>query len=250
MIQLRQIPELQDMHIVVMIDEFTFLYQAIKDGLANENFMRRWKALVETQGINLQSVVVAQDTLPLFMNEKYAANGFGIFYLKLLTYLSKEEAISLITDPIKELKFHGHSEDLIYSYTAGSALFTQIFCSRLVDYLNSEKQYTITREEVEIIIDRLCVGNERLEKRSFECFIDEADGSEYCSEDNEHVLKALARKTRAGGSCKAEDLDCDMSIETTTKILEHLLSRRVISKSEEGDYSINVKLFRQWIINQ
>lgn len=250
MIHLRQIPELQDMHIVVIIDEFTFLYQAIKDGHVNENFMRRWKALVETPGVNLQSVVVAQDTLPLFMNEKYAANGFGIFYLKLLTYLSKEEAINLITDPIKELKFHGHTEDMIYSYTAGSALFTQIVCSRLVDYLNSKKTYTITREEVENVIDRLCIGNERLEKRSFECLIDEADGSEYCSEDNEHVLKALAWKTRAGGSCKAEDLDCDMSIETTKKILEHLLSRRVISKSEDGDYSINVKLFRQWIINQ
>ena len=250
MIHLRQIPELQDMHIVVMIDEFTFLYQAIKDGLANENFMRRWKALVETPGVNLQSVVVAQDTLPLFMNEKYAANGFGIFYLKLLTYLSKEESINLITDPIKELRFHGHTEEMIYSYTAGSALFTQIVCSRLVDYLNSKKTFTITREEVENVIDRLCVGNERLEKRSFECLIDEADGSEYCSRDNEHVLRALAWKTRAGGSCKAEDLDCDMSIETTKRILEHLFSRRVISKSEEGNYSINVKLFRQWIINQ
>lgn len=250
MIDLRQIPELREMHIVVMIDEFTFLYQAIKDGIANENFMRRWKALVETPEVNLQSVVVAQDTLPLFMNEKYAANGFGIFYLKLLTYLSKEEAIKLITDPIKELKFHGDTAERIYSYTAGSALFTQIVCSRLVDYLNSKKTFTITREEVENVIDRLCVGTERLERRSFECLIEEADGSDYNSADNEHILKALARKTRAGGSCKAEDLDCDMPIETIKEILEHLLSRRVISKSEEGDYSINVKLFRQWIINQ
>ncbi|MDE6340558.1 MAG: hypothetical protein K2K97_12390 [Muribaculaceae bacterium] len=250
-LNIRDIKELCDVHFVIMIDEFTALYQSIKDGLSDKNFMKRWKALVETPGLRLQSVIVAQDTLPLFINEEYAANGFGIFNLKLLTYLSREETINLITDPIKEIKFHAHSDETIYEYTSGSPLFTQKICSNLIDCLNRQKKsYTVTGEEIEDVINRLCVGTERLEKSSFECLINEADGSDFNSNDNEVVLKSLALQTRAGGSCLPEDLESEFPLKKVKDILNHLLSRRVVSKSDDGGFSINIKLFRRWILNQ
>lgn len=62
--------EFQNLHFVIFIDEFTYLYQLIKkDKTVNEDFMRRWIALIEMPGINLQAIVAAQDTLPHFMNE-------------------------------------------------------------------------------------------------------------------------------------------------------------------------------------
>ena len=45
-----------------------------------------------------------------------------------------------------------------------------------------------------------------------------------------------------------EDLVVDMSQEHLKDVLNNLYSRRVISKQGE-DYSINVKLFVKWILN-
>lgn len=242
------IAELQNSHFVILIDEFTYLYQLIKDGKVSEDFMRRWIALIETPDINLQTIVAAQDTLPHFMNESYASNYFNKFSKEPLSYLSREEAIQLIKDPIKNVVFLNHAEELIYEYTSGSAFFTQIFCTRLVDYLNFKKSRTVGKEEIETVADRLCTGTDRLEPSTFECLTKEADGSDFYESDNKRVLKAIAEQTRAGGHVNMEDLDVDMSQEHIKEVLNNLYSRRVISKQGE-DYCINVKLFVKWILN-
>ncbi len=246
--KINTIDGLQDSHFVIFIDEFTYLYQLIKDRKVSEDFMRRWIALIETPGINLQTIVAAQDTLPHFMNESYASNCFNKFSKEPLSYLSKEEALQLIKNPIKDVIFHNHSDELIYGYTSGSAFFTQIFCTRLVDYLNSERSNVVGKEEIEIVAERLCTGTHRLEKSTFECLIKEADGSDYDEYDNERVLKAIAEHTRAGGYVNMEDLQIDFPHEKLKSVLDNLYARRVISKQDKG-YSINVKLFVKWILN-
>lgn len=247
---LNTIDELQNSHFVIFIDEFTYLYQLIKDKekRVNEDFMRRWIALIETPGINLQAIVAAQDTFPHFMNESYASNCFNKFSKEPLSYLNKEEALQLIKNPIKDVIFHNHSDELIYDYISGSAFFTQIFCTRLVDYLNSEKSNVVGKEEVEIVAERLCTGTHRLEKSTFECLTKEADGSDFNEADNTKVLKAIAENTRAGGHVNIEALDVDVSKEQLINVLDNLYARRVISKQNDG-YSINVKLFVKWILN-
>ena len=242
------IDELKDSHFVIFIDEFTYLYQLIKNKKVNEDFMRRWIALIEKPGINLQAIVAAQDTLPHFMNESYASNCFNKFSKEPLSYLNKEEALQLIKNPIKDVIFHNHSDELIYDYTSGSAFFTQIFCTRLVDYLNSEKSNVVGKEEIEIVAERLCTGTHRLEKSTFECLTKEADGSDFNEADNIRVLKAIAEHTRAGGYVNMDDLHIDFAPEKLKSVLGNLYDRRVISRQDKG-YSINVKLFVKWILN-
>lgn len=240
--------DFKDSHFVIFIDEFTYLYQLIKDKKVDEDFMRRWIALIEMPGINLQAIVAAQDTLPHFMNESYASNCFNKFSKEPLSYLTKEEALQLIKDPIKGVMFHNHSDELIYGYTSGSAFFTQIFCTKLVDYLNYEKSNVVGKEEVEIVAERLCTGTHRLEKSTFECLTKEADGSDFNEADNIRVLKAIAEHTRAGGYVNMEDLHVDFAPEKLKSVLGNLYDRRVISRQDKG-YSINVKLFVKWILN-
>ena len=240
--------DFKDSHLVIFIDEFTYLYQLIKDKKVNEDFMRRWIALIEMPGMNLQAIVAAQDTFPHFMNESYASNCFNKFGKEPLTYLKKEEALQLIKNPIKDVIFHNHSDELIYDYTSGSAYFTQIFCTRLVDYLNSERSNVVGKEEVEIVAERLCTGTHRLEESTFECLTKEADGSDFNEADNKRVLKAIAEHTRAGGYVNIEDLHVDFPQEKLKSVLGNLYDRRVISRQDKG-YSINVKLFVKWILN-
>jgi len=246
---LNTIDNLKDSHFVIFIDEFTYLYQLIKEGRVKDDFMRRWIALIETPGINLQAIVAAQDTFPHFMNESYASNYFNKFSKEPLSYLNKEEALQLIKNPIESVKFHNHSEELIYDYTSGSAFFTQIFCAKLVDFLNFEKNTNVVgKEEIETVAEHLCTGTHRLEPSTFECLTKEADGSDFNEADNIKVLKAIAERTRAGGHVNMEDLNVDFSQDKLKSVLDNLYARRVISKQDEG-YSINVKLFVKWILN-
>ena len=242
------IDELHNSHFVVFIDEFTYLYQLIKDKKVNDDFMRRWIALIEMPGINLQAIVAAQDTFPHFMKESYASNYFNKFSKEPLSYLTKEETLQLIKDPIKDVVFHNHSDEYIYDYTSGSPYFTQIFCTKLVDYLNSKKTNVVGKEEIEIVTKRLCTGTHRLEPSTFECLTKEAEGSDYNEEDNKSVLKAMAERTRAGGHVSIEDLNVDLSPKKLQSVLDNLYARRVIAKQDKG-YSINVKLFVKWILN-
>ena len=117
-----------------------------------------------------------------------------------------------------------------------------------MDYLNSEKSNVVGRDEVEIVAERLCTGTHRLEKSTFECLTKEADGSDFNENDNEKVLRAIAKRTRAGGHVNIEDLAIDLSQEQLISVLDNLYARRVISKQNDG-YSINVKLFVKWILN-
>ena len=182
------------------------------------------------------------------MNESYASNYFNKFSKEPLSYLSHEEALQLIKHPIENVKFHNHSDELIYDYTSGSAFFTQIFCSRLVDYLNSKKTNVVGKEEIEKVAEHLCIGTDRLETSTFECLTKEADGSDFSEHDNIVVLKAIAEHTRAGGQVNIEALNVNLTQEELKKVLDNLYARRVISKQDKG-YSINVKLFVKWILN-
>ena len=245
---LNNMDEIKNSHFVVFIDEFTYLYQLIKEGKLGKDFMRRWIALVETPGINFQTIVAAQDTLPHFMNESYASNYFNKFSKEPLTYLTKEESLQLIKDPIPNVIFLNHTDELIYKYTSGSAFFTQIFCTRLVDYLNLKTTHIVGKEDIENVANLLCTGTSRLEPSTFECLTKEADGSDFNEEDNIKILRCIAESTRAGGHVKINDLNIGYPRERLSDLLDNLYTRRVVSKHDDG-YSINVKLFVKWILN-
>lgn len=245
---LNNMDEIKNSHFVVFIDEFTYLYQLIKEGKLGKDFMRRWIALVETPGINFQTIVAAQDTLPHFMNESYASNYFNKFSKEPLTYLTKEESLQLIKDPIQNVIFLNHTDELIYEYTSGSAFFTQIFCTRLVDYLNLKTTHIVGKEDIENVANLLCTGTNRLEPSTFECLTKEADGSDFNEEDNIKILRCIAESTRAGGHVKINDLNIGYPRERLSDLLDNLYTRRVVSKHDDG-YSINVKLFVKWILN-
>lgn len=239
----------QNAHLVILIDEFTYLYQLIKEERICKDFMRRWKAFIETPGVNLQTIIAAQDTLPHFMRESYASNSFNIFSKEPLSYLSKEEALQLIREPVKDVvRYHKHSDEKIYDYTAGSPFFTQIFCNQLIKYLNERKNHIVGSDEIQVVAKNLCTGKKRLEDGVFECLINEADGSSYDNKENKIVLKEIALRTRGGGYACAEDLHTEMPEQRLYEVLLNLRTRNVISKNGEG-YTINVKLFSQWLQN-
>src|SRR6185437_9831725 len=110
----------RDVRPIFLIDEFTYVYEYIREGLRTPAFMRQWKSLLESR--TFDAVLVGQDTMPRF-KEAYP-NEFGVTHDERISYLSQEEARALAEDPImmgSESRYKGASLDRLTGLTAGSA---------------------------------------------------------------------------------------------------------------------------------
>ena len=142
---------------IFLIDEFTYVYEYIREGLLTPAFMRQWKSLLESR--TFDAVLVGQDTMPRF-KEAYP-NEFGVTHDERISYLSAEEARALAENPIMmgtESRYKGASLDRLIGLTAGSAFYLQIFCDRLVQHLNRNRLAFITESVVGDVLGQLTIG--------------------------------------------------------------------------------------------
>ncbi|NJO89848.1 MAG: ATP-binding protein, partial [Chloroflexia bacterium] len=135
--------------LILLLDEFTYIYTAIQKKVLSDDFMKTWKSFLE-KGF-FTSVLVGQDIMPKF-TESFP-NEFGVTEPKRLSYLDKEDAISLIEKPIwddekQRSRFLGNSVNFILDYTSSNPYYIQIFCARFVDYMNYKKYVSVTEADI------------------------------------------------------------------------------------------------------
>ncbi|MBK6842817.1 MAG: tetratricopeptide repeat protein [Gemmatimonadetes bacterium] len=82
--------------VVLLVDEFTDVYSAIRSGRIERQFMRAWKSIVE-KGY-FASVLVGNDTMPAF--KETFPNEFGIAQEERVTYLDESGGRALVEEPV------------------------------------------------------------------------------------------------------------------------------------------------------
>jgi len=244
--------------LTILIDEFTYLYSSIQRNLISGDFMKNWKDIIDQSYFN--SVLIGQDVMPDF-KAKFP-NQFGITEDKRLNYLSKEDARALIEKPIwyhkkNESRFIGNAVDKIIDYTAGNPYYIQIFCDKLVSFMNNEKRKLIRVTEVTVreVAELLIKGKEALTEDKFDNLLTagdadlEANKVEYTFE----VLKQIAGASKYNGSCSKQAIidriESEEILKNFDNILKDLLRRQVISLLN-GLYKIQVQLFQDWLLNK
>jgi len=176
---------------IFLIDEFTYVYEYIKEGLLTPAFMRQWKSLLESR--TFDAVLIGQDTMPRF-KEAYP-NEFGVTHDERISYLSAEEARALAEEPIRisgETRYKGASLDRLISLTAGSPFYLQIFCDRLVQHLNRNRLAFITESVVGDVLTQLTTGPSALPMDKFDPLITAA-GESVALVPREQYLALLTR---------------------------------------------------------
>lgn len=221
--------------LLLMIDEFTALYAYMKNpdySLGKENFMDRWKAMSEQ---NLfKSALIGQDNMPEFI--RAYPNQFQVTEPIRVSYLEKEYAVKLITEPIL---FNGKSrylegtENKIADWFSGQPYYTQTYCKKLVDYLNSKTANYVT-EAVAEDVKNLMLEDSRID--FFDNLVYEKDQDSSWS-----VLKRIA-------SSDVEDVPIDVSSlsDSEKEALTKLTDREVLTKKQDR-YQIKIPFFREWI---
>lgn len=246
----------QDKNLVVMIDEFTYLYSGIKKGEISETIMKQWKAITQNPRAQFSVVLVGQDVVPSFKKESYASNAFGVIKDQRLTYLEEEPARALIETPILDengkSRYIGDAVSRIIDYTSRNPYYIQIFCSRLVEFMNNNKLIRVTEADVNDVARSFISGSDALEEDKFDNLIragESEDLQEYSEADILAVLRQIAINSKNIGYCNRFDINAIGDKEVEDAILKDLYDREVIDMKAENNYKIQVKLFQEWLLN-
>ncbi len=245
-------PNWQNKKLVIMIDEFTYLYTAIKEGKVSDAIMKHWKAITQNEDATFSAVLVGQDVFPLFKSE--FPNEFGVTQDERLTYLSKRDALKLIEEPVWNHKLNRsrYLEDAaerIIEYTACNPYYIQIFCARLVKEMNEKKYIEVTRNDIKLVADSFLFGGQALTDDKFDNLLNAGEKHDIQRIPQEHskaVLKKIAEATKFVPYCSREDINIgDKEYEDI--ILDDLKNREVIEQ-QGNNYRIQVKLFQEWLL--
>lgn len=257
----------ENKRLVVLIDEFTYMYGAIKMKKISPTIMMQWKAITQDEKAQFSVVLVGQDVVPSFKQEPYARNAFGVIKDLRLSYLKKEEAHELIVKPIMDGEVNRYNDkaiELIMDYTACNPYYIQIFCSYLVNYMNEKHYNSVTEADVLDVASELITGVNALDKAKFENLLSsgETDNEEddagnevddaiktYSDNDVETILKAVAKASSNKIWAPRNDISTSLSYETEQGILDQLCNRDVLDdKDEKNYYKIKVRLYKEWLL--
>jgi len=229
----------RDVRPIFLIDEFTYVYEYIREGLLTPAFMRQWKSLLESR--TFDAVLVGQDTMPRF-KEAYP-NEFGVTHDERISYLSEQEARALAEDPImmgSESRYKGASLDRLIGLTAGSAFYLQIFCDRLVQHLNRNRLAFITESVVGDVLGQLTMVPAALPMDKFDPLITAA-GESVALAPKEQYLTLLTR-VALNPSITSQDVGAE-----DASLVRDLFAREVLERDASGRLRIRVGLFAEWL---
>jgi tetratricopeptide (TPR) repeat protein len=249
---LKKINHYKDARIMLLIDEFSYIYGEIIQKRIQDTFMKFWKALLEKCYFGV--VLVGQDTMPQFI--KSFPNEFQVAENRRVSYLVPDDARDLIVQPIlipetKESRYKGSAVSRLIELTAGSPYYIQMFCKRLVDYMNRTKTIYVTDADIEQVKDDLISGHNSLEDVVFDNLISAGDKNidNISSEDALAVLRDIANGTRIQTHCNRSVIKASIN-GSIDEILDDLVRREVIEKYQNSLFRIRVGLFKQWLLER
>lgn len=224
---------------IFLIDEFTYVYEYIREGLLSPAFMRQWKSLLETG--TFDAILVGQDTMPRFKNAY--PNEFGVTHDERVSYLSAAEARALADRPIRmgsESRYKGAALDRVVELTAGSPFYLQIFCDQIVQYLNKNRHVFITEHLVEDVLEQLVTGPNALSMDKFDPLMTVA-GDSVALDPKKAYVSLLLRLALDPEAMSRNPLPED------APLVRDLIEREVLDRDSNGRLSIRVGLFAEWL---
>ncbi len=239
--------------IIITIDEFTYIYDWIRQGKMSDRIMKFWKAFIQNNPIF--AVIIGQDHMMKFVEDERFSNDFGATDLKKVSYLSKADAFKLMDEPIMlnkngvlESRYKKGALDRLYELTSGSAYLIAMLCAGMVDYLNEIRSVYITKAHVD---EYLKLNMHNFEEAKFfdPQYHDKSDiiNEVQIIKMNKEILKRIAQMSN---NKEWTDLSKVAQNEEERKILYNLENRDVVIIDESRRCKIKVALYKEWLIER
>lgn len=239
--------------IVLIVDEFTYLYYHIQEGKISPRIMEFWKGLVESRVFSF--VFAGQDAMPRFMDD--FQNVFASMHPQELTYIDEKSARELIEEPIWNKKkncsrFHPDAVDEIIKLTACSPFYIMIICSELVKYARQRKRLPIQLSDVNALVQKMICNESSISRKDFDNLISCGESRLDIIDKNDSlkVLKEFAVKSRNIDYYDINEIKA-FSPDKVKNIIDDLLRRGVLQRHPDSSNKVKIKvgLFKRWLLN-
>ena len=242
-----------DYRIILMIDEFTYIYDWIRKGKMTDRIMKFWKAFIQNNGVF--AIIIGQDHMMRFVEDERFTNDFGTTDLQKISYLSKEDAKKLMDEPIMFVNEQGEgisrykegALDRLYDLTSGSAFLIGQLCAGLVDYINEVHSVYITRAHIDEYLKLKLSTFE--ESRYFDPQYHDKSDIEHETEivsKNKNILKRIANNSN---NKEWTPLSKVILSKEDRVLIDNLVNRDVVTVKNDR-CKIKVVLYKEWLLEK
>ena len=253
---------LQKYHIVVILDEFTYLIDKIKSGDLRTDFIIQWDSMCQRCGVNYflfghEEMNRFWTDSSLFGGDVKTINVLSKVRKEAMPYLSYDDAVTMMERPL--LCSDGRSRflpenrqetiDYIFSLTAGSPFYLMLLMRALTNYLMSKNITAVYRRVVEDVVKNYLfysMEGDRIEEDMFHPLWSGPD-----DEQIQRILQqtaALQNKTPDSGALVSDIVDAigESRSETLAFIRRMLNARKLfyteltVRSVESGNVMTNV----------
>jgi len=243
---------LDDMHRIYpqknklfLIDEYELIETKSEEGSLSPNFIPFLSGILESDR-HISFIFTGSKTLQE-RKTSFWQNLFGKSLFRNVSFLSQQDTIRLITEPVKaSITYDDNVLATIYRLTSGQPFYTQIVGQNIVDFVNEHERTHITLADLNEIV------NEILENPLPQMiyFWNSLPQSQMLMlallaeilEDSETEIKPSGVIRQA----KKKKLGLELDSQIVNTILESLYHKKNVSKTGNG-YSFQIDLMRQWI---
>ncbi|GEM_PF-880777 len=233
-------------HLLLMFDEFEELQKRVEDGKLEPQIFPFLRNLMQHEE-PLDFVFAGTHKLEE-LGAEYWSILFNIASYKKITFLSHDDALRLITEPVKSnLEYDPLAIERIISVTGGHPYFTQVVCHELVSYHNETERTYLTANDIEAALDRIVERGEA----HFKFIWAEASANERL------VLLVLADVLETAEMASADDVEaqfdkracCLDNGATVPQVLDRLEMGDILTRSgpRSNLYRFKIDLIRRWI---
>ena len=232
-------------NILILIDEYELIERKSEEGSLSHNFVPFLSGLLESDR-HISFIFTGSRTLEERGNN-YWQNLFGKSLFRNVSFLSEQDTMRLITQPVEGLiTFDKKVLTAIYRLTSGQPFYTQIVGQNIVDYVNETEKNHIEIDALNQIVNEILDNplpqmiyfwnslpqSQMLVLSILAEILDNPDSYLAASE-----ITKLVKKKKFGFLIDSQVMNT---------ILEGLYHQKYVSKSDDS-YSFQIDLMRQWI---
>jgi len=234
-----------DKNKIILVDEYELIETKSKEGSLSPNFVPYLSGLLESEK-QISFIFTGSRTLEERGND-YWQNLFGKSLFRNVSFLSEQDTMRLITQPIEgQITFSEEVLSAIYRLTSGQPFYTQIVGQNIVDSVNETENSNIEINDLNRIVNEI-LENPLPQMIYFWNSLTQGQMlmlsllADILDDPKKNINAAEIIK-----QSKKKKLGISLDNHLVNTLLEGLYHLKYVSKTDNG-YSFQIDLMRQWI---
>ena len=236
----------QDRILLLLIDEYELIEEKIRDGSLSESSITYLAGILESP--RHISLIFTGSTNLEDRKVNYWKSLLGKSIYRKISYLSHNDTLRLITEPLKEtVDYSAEILESICRLTGGQPFYTQVICQNMVDLLMEEGRNSPSKRDLEAVIKDIIDNPLPQMIYSWNSL----------SEGNKLVLSSLAGLLNQPGDyadssrllsyLKKNRIHLPFKRERLLVLLEEAYHKEYLEKQEDHSYRFRMDFLRRWI---